>query len=144
MVIWPLPWRAYSGMWSATRSSIAERAALGQHVDGECRHRLRGRVDAERGLGGGPDLWRVLVVVRSVAARVPDRPVEHHLALAPKAELQRGVDAASVQAHRRVPDPLDDLGGEPDLRRVGLLSARRRRPEVVGQADAAQRVADHR
>ncbi len=101
---------------------------------------LGGRVHAERRVGGGELLGRFRVVVRTVAARVADRAVEHDVAVAAHAQLERGVDAGAVQRHAGVPESFDGLVGEAAAGRVLHRVAGGDGLEILGDADPVERV----
>ena len=84
--------------------------------------------DAEKMLNGVSGVrrpWRVRGVLRRVAGRVTDGPVEHDLAVAADAELDRRMDAAPVERARGLPDALDGLA------RRGPRLGRRLVPRLV-------------
>src|SRR5262249_43099470 len=78
--------------------------------------RLRRREDVERRRRRDERLRGVGRIVRTVAARVPDRAVDQHLPVAPDAELDRGMDAAPVEALDGAPDRLDGARLDADVR----------------------------
>jgi hypothetical protein len=98
----------------------AERVALVEQVDEHGRHRLGGREDVEGRLGGARHLRGVRRVVRAVAGGVPDGAVDQDAALAADAELDRGMDAAAVEALDGLPDAGGAVRRHPDLPRIHL------------------------
>ena len=89
-------------------------------------------------------LLAVASVAGAVAARVADRPVEHDLAVAAHAQLQRRVDAAAVEVDAPPARSLDGLSSSPTAAGsppapIVVIDARSRR-----HMDAAQRVGDER
>ena len=105
-----------------------EHPAFDEHVHDRGRHRLGRGVHAERRLRGDRDLLGVRRILGTVAPAVPDRPVQHDLALVPQADLDRRVHARPVPVPCGLPDPLDGRGVDPGV----VLSADRRDGVEVG------------
>jgi len=133
-----------AGYVGGDRLIECDQPALDQLVDREGGDRLGARVDAERRLGRRRHLLGLGIVVGPVAAGVPDGAVEHDLALAAHADLDRGVDAGAVEVAGRLPDPLDALGFHAAIGRRRLGSGRRHRVEVGRDPRAVQDVGDER
>jgi len=73
-----------------------------------------------------------------------DRAIDDDRALAAHAELDRGVNAASVEGLRRRPDPLDRGLGHPAGGRLVDGGRRRQRREIGRNLDPPQRIGDER
>src|SRR5882757_10798292 len=102
-----------------------------------CGDRLRGRVNAERRIGLYGDLLGVGRVGRGVAPAVPDRPVQHDLAVVPHAHLDRRMHAGLVPVAGGLPDPLDGRRVDPG---VVLVADCGDGVEVRGDPDSAPQV----
>ena len=78
-------------------------------------------------------LRRVRRIVGAVAGGVADGAVDQHLAVPAHAELDRGVDAAAVEAFDRAPDRLHAVGLDADGARVdlGVVIDRGHRREIL-------------
>ncbi len=116
--------------------------AFAELVDEEGGDPLRGRVHAERRLRSRRDLLGIGVVARSVAPRVPDRPIDDHGAPAAHAYLDRRMDATAIPAGDRVPDRVDVLLLDPAGLGRFLLADSGRGLEVVGDANSPERIGD--
>jgi hypothetical protein len=114
-----------------------ELAAFDEHVHDRRGDRLGRRVDAERCIGFDRDLLGVRRVGRSIAPAVPDRPVQHDLAVVSQAHLDRRMHAGLIPVAGGFPDPLDDPRVDPG---VVLVADRGYRVEVFWHPDSALRV----